>query len=398
MDARQSKAFHIAATTALAAVKGIWKVPSQSGDGEYDVDVQRDGSWRCTCPDHETRLVECKHILAVEVTIQRETGESAETYTEQVKVTYSQNWTAYNRAQTNEKAMVMRLLADACKSIPARPQGVGRPRMSLGDMAFATVFRAYVGTSSRRFMTDLEEAQRTRLIGDLPGFNTVTRYTRDPEMTPVLASLIELTSRPLAAIETDFAVDATGFGTPNTRTWFSQKHGREITGRAWRKAHAMCGTSTHVVTAVEVTSDRVHDSVMLPQLVTATCKHFDMDRVSADKGYLSRANVAEIESHGAQPLIPFKVNSVEPSDSSPWSRMYHLYAYRRAEFLEHYHRRSNVETVFHMVKAKFGDSLFGKSPEAQDNEILAKFVAHNLCVLVQSFYELGIEPDLVRAA
>lgn len=50
-----------------------------------------------------------------------------------------------------------------------------------------------------------------------------------------------------------------------------------------------------------------------------------------------------------------------------------------------------------MVKAKFGDSLRCKTPEAQDNEVLAKFVAHNLCVLVQSFYELGIEPDLAAA-
>ena len=27
------------------------------------------------------------------------------------------------------------------------------------------------------------------------------------------------------------------------------------------------------------------------------------------------------------------------------------------EFNRHYHKRSNVETVFHMVKAKFGDKV-----------------------------------------
>lgn len=45
-----------------------------------------------------------------------------------------------------------------------------------------------------------------------------------------------------------------------------------------------------------------------------------------------------------------------------------------------------------MIKAKFGDGLFGKTPEAQTNEILAKVVCHNLCVLIQSFYELNIDP------
>jgi len=98
-----------------------------------------------------------------------------------------------------------------------------------------------------------------------------------------------------------------------------------------------------------------------------------------------------IEKHGALPLIPFKSNIVEPPEGSAWARMYHLFAYQREEFLTHYHRRSNVETVFAMVKAKFGDGLLAKTAEAQTNEVLAKFVAHNLCVLIQAFYELGIE-------
>jgi hypothetical protein len=39
-----------------------------------------------------------------------------------------------------------------------------------------------------------------------------------------------------------------------------------------------------------------------------------------------------------------------------------------------------------------------RRPGAQDNEVLAKVVAHNLCVLIQSFYELGIEADFQAAA
>jgi hypothetical protein len=45
-----------------------------------------------------------------------------------------------------------------------------------------------------------------------------------------------------------------------------------------------------------------------------------------------------------------------------------------------------------MVKAKFGDGLRSKTIEAQTSEVLAKFVAHDLCVLIQAFYELGVEP------
>jgi hypothetical protein len=43
------------------------------------------------------------------------------------------------------------------------------------------------------------------------------------------------------------------------------------------------------------------------------------------------------------------------------------------------------------VKAKFGDRR-SKTRTAQINEALCKVLAHNLCCLIQSIYELGIEP------
>src|SRR5437764_1851590 len=155
----------------------------------------------------------------------------------------------------------------------------------------------------------------------------------------------------------------------------------------------MCGTSTHIITAAEVTGGNANDAPFLPQLVETTASNFpNVDEVSADKGYLTKNNAAVIEKHGAVPFIPFKSNSVEPPEGSAWARMYHLFAYQRDEFLEHYHRRSNVETVFAMMKAKFGDRLLGNTLEFQTNEVLGKVIAHNLCVLVQAFHELGIDP------
>ncbi len=58
----------------------------------------------------------------------------------------------------------------------------------------------------------------------------------------------------------------------------------------------------------------------------------------------------------------------------------------------HYHKRSNVETAFSMIKAKFGASVRAKTPTTQVNEVLCKVLCHNICVLIQSIYELGLEP------
>lgn len=56
------------------------------------------------------------------------------------------------------------------------------------------------------------------------------------------------------------------------------------------------------------------------------------------------------------------------------------------------YKRSNVETVFSMIKAKFGERLRSKTHTAQVNEVLCKILCHNLYCLIQSIYELGIEP------
>ena len=50
-----------------------------------------------------------------------------------------------------------------------------------------------------------------------------------------------------------------------------------------------------------------------------------------------------------------------------------------------------------MIKAKFGASVRSKTRTAQINEVLCKVICHNLCVLVQSIYELGIEPTFWNA-
>ena len=43
-----------------------YKVKSQSNDSFYDVKSTEIG-WKCSCPDHTSRGVKCKHIYAVEI-------------------------------------------------------------------------------------------------------------------------------------------------------------------------------------------------------------------------------------------------------------------------------------------------------------------------------------------
>jgi transposase len=71
--------------------------------------------------------------------------------------------------------------------------------------------------------------------------------------------------------------------------------------------------------------------------------------------------------------------------------MHYLFMYQREAFMEHYHKRSNIETAYSMIKGKCGSALRSKSATGQINEALAKVLCHNICVLVHAAHELGVE-------
>ncbi len=73
--------------------------------------------------------------------------------------------------------------------------------------------------------------------------------------------------------------------------------------------------------------------------------------------------------------------------------MWRYYTFHTDQFLEHYHKRSNVESTFAMIKAKFGGHLRSKGEVARVNEALCKVLCHNICCVIQSIHELGIEAD-----
>ena len=76
--------------------------------------------------------------------------------------------------------------------------------------------------------------------------------------------------------------------------------------------------------------------------------------------------------------------------------MYHYFEFRNEEFLEHYQKRSNAETTFHMIKSKFGYSVVSKTEVAQVNEVLLKVLCRNICVVIQEMFESGIEPMFLK--
>ena len=309
--------------------------------------------------------------------------------------TYPQDWPAYNAAQTAEKDtfVSVSLLSDLCAGIAKPDYSFGRPSLPLADMAYAATMKVYTGFSARRFNCDVQEANRQGFTSTAPSFTSVNRYIADPELTPILTDLIERSAAPLSIVESQFAADSSGFSTCRFDRWFDHKWGKEKSKRRWLKAHIVIGTQTNVITAVEISQSNVNDSPMLPRLLDTTAQRFTMAEVSADKAYLSETNLQHIEGHGADPYIPFKSNTT--GQGSPmWRRLYAYFTLNEDMWKHHYHKRSNVETAFSMIKGKFGDSVRAKSETGQVNEILLKCLCHNICVLIHAIHELGVTSSL----
>lgn len=152
--------------------------------------------------------------------------------TESIKVTrktYVQDWPAYNAAQRAEKEtarVLLRGLRDGIES-PAH-SGRGPKPIPLSDVVFGLVSKVYTTVSGRRATTEIKACEAAGQIGRAPAYNTLFTHLGRPEMTGILTRLIEQSAAPLASIETDFAVDSTGFGTSVYRRWFDAKYGREM--------------------------------------------------------------------------------------------------------------------------------------------------------------------------
>ena len=389
INARKERGYEIATTSLIVETEKGWRVPSQSGGGTYLVQSNGFGA-TCTCKDFKDHKNKCKHIWAVESIVTEAVIPKKEP---SKKETYSQDWSVYDKATTNQKAQFMELLNDLTNFVEQPQYSIGRPSLPISDMIFASVMKVYSTFSLRRFMCDVEMAHSNDYISKVPCYSSIGHFMQREDITPILEKLVTMTSLPFKSIESDFAIDSTGFGTSEFQRWVSFKYGKEVKSKRWVKCHIMTGVKTNIITSVKITSEVENDSPQLENLVKKTSCNFEISEVSADKAYLSRNNLELIEKYGAIPFIPFKSNSKASGKGDLWYKMYHYFMLNQTEFNEHYHKRSNVETTFHMIKSKFNNSVRAKTWNGQVNEVLCKVLCHNICVLIHEMYELGIQPN-----
>ncbi len=396
-DMRKVKGMEIANSKTLTLTPKGWIVPSQSGHGSYLV-YKDNGKNCCTCPDYELRGCTCKHQYAIDYWVQKTTdNEGNTTITKTMRVTYPQNWNAYNKSQTTELVMFDRLLGDLTDIIPEPVQTFGRPRVSNKEGVYCAIEKVYSQLSSRRAASLYGKARDRGDIGKAPCYNMVNLLLNKEDITPVLQRLLTITALPLKAVETTYATDSSGFRTSQFNQYAVEKYGAKK-HHNWVKAHILVGTKTNIIAGAAITEENGADCPEFkPLVIEAHNNGFNIQELVADMGYSSRENYEVAQSIGSKAYIPFKCNTTGKARGSLiWRKMFLYFQLHKEEFMGHYHARSNVESTFNMVKMKFGDRLKSKSFTAQRNELLCKLIAHNIVVLIHEMNELGIKPEFLH--
>jgi len=164
------------------------------------------------------------------------------------------------------------------------------------------------------------------------------------------------------------AVDASGFQTNHmsyhyANVWHFEDKRKH---RRYLKLTIAIDTNTQYIMAQKIRLSPRNDTIDFPFVL----KDLKCDFVVADRGYDSKKNRAFVlRKMNAHPDIPYR--SISPT--------YRVRGKCKLEFHKQiYHQRSKVETVFSVIKRKYGSLILSKSFASQKKELIFRLLAYNV--------------------
>jgi hypothetical protein len=231
---------------------------------------------------------------------------------------------------------------------------------------------------------------------DIPCFKTLCNYRENNSLQIILDKLIEESSKPLSAIEHDFATDATGIRTKLFSTWYSIRCQKEIKRRDHLTIHITTGVKSNIVTALNVEIKSGKDNKIFREHVDKTSENFKVNEWSGDGRYWSKENCMKINEIRAKPyFLVWKNWSGRSRGCMPWKLMNLESKNNPEEYGEYYHKRSNVESTNHSKKSLFGEKVYSRLPSARINEEFLRWINYNIYVLNRAKYEWHIIPKFM---
>jgi len=182
----------------------------------------------------------------------------------------------------------------------------------------------------------------------------------------------------------DLMIDSSGIRIIGRSIWFCLRIKREISKRDCDKTHLAVSSQFMFIMNWKITQYKKHDCPFFKVLL-APFKF--LGTITADKGYLSRANFQLVADKGGEAFIPFKKGkkkgSTPKAKSSPaWKAAFYFWKTLNGIYMNIYHQRSRIEAVFSALKRRYGDRLYCRKAGMRRKEMAMRFIAYNLKLLI----------------
>lgn len=289
------------------------------------------------------------------------------------------NWRHYNKALIQRGSLLIWISEDVRKKwIERKSKKNGRPK-TFSDQAILAVASLRMLFSlplraAEGFVVSLFQMIKCSL--PVPDYSLVSKRMKYLD----LSSLLKTKKRPQVLL-----IDSSGIKIFGQGEWRAKRFG-EKGRKGWLKIHLAVDPETHLIEALQVTTDEIGDAQVLGSLLEETPK--SVKTIIADKGYDQRHCREKIRRKGANDLIPPRDGAViscgDPTLQGRDEAIKICLGLGGDEIavglwrkLSGYTKRSLVETAFSRWKTMFGEKIQSRHWENQSAEIYIKQLIMN---------------------
>jgi hypothetical protein len=279
----------------------------------------------------------------------------------------------------HEKALCFQTLRELVDSFPTcqNQKRFGRPPADERDLLAALVLRQMLCIPFTRLPEAMQDFQGVLCFKRVHERSTLTQKNRSRRMQKVLRRFFDFIVARLGRRKSILITDATGFSN-YARTWRDASYSDRAKNN-WIKAHCVLEHETGLFVRLKFTPGRVHESQVFPTLWNSIPPSIAPLRSVADAAFFGNDCLAAAKATGATPIHDIKSNARHVRfPKTDYQQLVNFAIHWPNRFHELKEPRIEIEGAFGQTKTSYGHRLTCHKQIARENEIMAKFLAHNV--------------------